>query len=108
MKIANESGIDFENIIIDPGIGFGKTLEQNLEIMRKLRELTSLKQPILLGTSRKSIIGNILELPVGERMEGTAATVTLGIANGVDFVRVHDVKEISRVAKMTDAMIREF
>lgn len=107
INIANEAGIRYESIIIDPGIGFGKNLEQNLEIMRKLDELCSLKQPILIGTSRKSMIGNILELPVGERVEGTAATVTLAIAKGVDLIRVHDVKEMARVAKMTDAMIRD-
>jgi dihydropteroate synthase len=107
IHIANEAGIRYESIMIDPGIGFGKTLEHNLEIMRKLNEFSSLNQPILIGTSRKSIVGNILELPVGERVEGTAATVTLGISKGADVVRVHDVREMSRVAKMTDAIVRE-
>jgi len=106
IDIAISKGIDEDSIIIDPGIGFGKTLEQNLEVMRRINELTTLGKPILLGTSRKSMIGNVLELPVNERLEGTAATVTLGIAGGVDIVRVHDVKEMSRVARMTDAMVR--
>jgi dihydropteroate synthase len=100
------SGLSSENVLLDPGIGFGKTLEQNLEIMRRLDELKCLGYPILLGTSRKSMIGKVLDLPVNERVEGTAATVTLGIAKGVDFIRVHDVKEICRVVKMSDAMIR--
>lgn len=106
IDIALEAGIAREKIIIDPGIGFGKTTEHNLEIMRRLGEFKSLGQPILLGTSRKSMIGNTLDLPVDERVEGTAATVALGIANGANIVRVHDVKEMARVAKMTDAMVR--
>lgn len=106
VEIAEKAGLSRENIAIDPGIGFGKTLENNLEVMRRLKELDSLNLPVLLGTSRKSMIGNILDLPVGERLEGTAATVTLGIANGVDIIRVHDVKEMTRVARMTDAMVR--
>jgi len=93
-------------MVIDPGIGFGKTLEHNLEVMRRMRELNTLNLPVLLGTSRKSMIGNVLDLPVNERLEGTAATITLGIANGADIVRVHDVKEMVRVARMTDAMVR--
>jgi dihydropteroate synthase len=92
--------------VIDPGIGFGKTHQQNLEVMRRLKELRSIGIPVLLGTSRKSLIGNVLELPVDERIEGTAATVAIGIANGVDFIRIHDVKEMVRVSKMTDAMLR--
>ncbi|WP_281170176.1 dihydropteroate synthase [Carboxydothermus ferrireducens] len=106
IKIGVKAGIPREKIIIDPGIGFGKTLEHNLLLMKRLNELNSLGQPILLGTSRKSMIGKTLDLPVNERVEGTAATVTLGIAKGVDIVRVHDVKEMVRVAKMTDAMVR--
>ncbi|MCK8825265.1 dihydropteroate synthase [Fuchsiella alkaliacetigena] len=101
-----EAGIARDKIIVDPGIGFGKTLEHNLEIMKRLREFRSLGQPILLGTSRKSMIGDTLDLPVEERVEGTAATVSIGIANGADIVRVHDIKEMKRVAKMTDAMVR--
>ncbi|MFZ5646097.1 MAG: dihydropteroate synthase [Bacillota bacterium] len=106
LSIAKEAGIERNRIIIDPGIGFGKTVEQNLETMRRLKELDCLGLPVLLGTSRKSMIGKILDLPVNDRVEGTAATVALGIACGVDIVRVHDVKEMVRVARMTDAMVR--
>lgn len=106
IEIAEKAGISRECLCVDPGIGFAKTLEQNLETMRRLKELNSLNLPVLLGTSRKSLIGNVLELPVNERLEGTAATVTLGIANGADIVRVHDVREMSRVVRMTDAMVR--
>ncbi|MCL5058004.1 MAG: dihydropteroate synthase [Actinobacteria bacterium] len=106
IEIARREGIDRNRIIIDPGIGFGKTLEQNLETMRRLRELDCLGLPVLLGTSRKSMIGKTLDLPTGQRVEGTAATVALGIAYGADIVRVHDVKEMVRVARMTDAMVR--
>jgi len=107
IKIAEAQGIYRENIIVDPGIGFGKTVEHNLGILRRLKELRSLGRPILIGTSRKSVIGKVLNLPVEERLEGGAATVTLSIANGADIIRVHDVKEMSRVAKMTDAVIRQ-
>lgn len=106
INIALQAGVKRENIIIDPGIGFGKTTEQNIEVMSRLKELNSLGQPILLATSRKSMIGNTLNLPVTERLEGTAATVTLGITYGSDIVRIHDVKEMVRVVKMTDAMVR--
>lgn len=106
IEIAEKAGIPKESMIIDPGIGFGKSLEDNLEIMRRLRELTTLNLPILIGTSRKSLIGNVLDVPVNERLEGTAATVTLGISNGADIIRVHDVREMVRVARMTDAMVR--
>lgn len=101
-----EAGIERGKMIIDPGIGLGKTVEQNLEIMSRLGELECLGLPLLLGTSRKSMIGKILDLPVDQRVEGTAATVALGIAYGSDIVRVHDVKEMVRVARMTDAMVR--
>ncbi|WP_066634345.1 dihydropteroate synthase [Desulfolucanica intricata] len=104
--MALKAGVAREKIIIDPGIGFGKTVEQNLETMRRLEELDCLGLPVLLGTSRKSMIGKTLDLPVTERVEGTAATVALGIAKGVDIVRVHDVKEMVRVVRMTDAMVR--
>ncbi len=106
MKLALDAGVAWENIIIDPGIGFGKTLEGNLELMRRLGELRALGRPILLGTSRKSMIGLVLDLPPDQRLEGTAATVALGIANGVDMVRVHDVLPMVRVSRMTDAIIR--
>ncbi len=106
ISLALEAGVTQENIIIDPGIGFGKSLEQNLEIIRRLAELKSLGKPILLGTSRKSMIGMVLDLPPDQRLEGTAATVAIGIANGADMVRVHDVKPMVRVCRMTDAIIR--
>ena len=103
---AIKAGVAPENIIIDPGVGFGKSLEQNLEIVRRLAELKTLGQPILLGTSRKSMIGLVLDLPADQRLEGTAATVAIGIANGADLVRVHDVKPMVRVCRMSDAIIR--
>ena len=106
INLALDAGVAWENIIIDPGIGFGKTLEGNLEVLRRLSELKSLGRPILLGTSRKSMIGLVLDLPVDERLEGTAATVALGIANGADMIRVHDVLQMKRVAKMADAVVR--
>lgn len=106
INLALSAGVDYDKIIVDPGIGFGKTVEQNLEILRRLGELKVLGRPILLGTSRKSVIGYVLNLPPNERMEGTAATVALGIAAGADIVRVHDVKEMVRVARMTDAIVR--
>jgi dihydropteroate synthase len=101
---AEEAGADPSNIMIDPGIGFGKSLEHNLEIVRRLGEFKSLGYPLVLGTSRKSFIGTILDLPVEERLEGTAASVAVGIANGADIIRVHDVKEMARVARVTDAV----
>lgn len=107
IQIAEDTGIERKNIIIDPGIGFAKTRADNLVIMRRLRELQALGCPLLLGTSRKAFIGTTLELPPAERIEGTAATVALGIANGAGIVRVHDVKEMVRVARMTDALIHE-
>lgn len=100
------AGVPRENIILDPGIGFGKDLAQNLEVMRRLGELRALGQPILLGTSRKSLIGRTLNLPQDQRVEGTAATVALGIAQGVDMVRVHDVGAMVRVCRMADAIVR--
>lgn len=103
---AEENGVPPENIIVDPGIGFGKDLDQNLEVMARLEEFRVLGKPVLLGTSRKSMIGRVLDLPVDQRLEGTAATVALGIARGVDIVRVHDVRAMVRVARMTDAMVR--
>lgn len=106
IDIASEAGIDLKNIIIDPGIGFAKNLKENLEVMRRLEELKTLGRPILLGSSRKSMIGKTLALPVNERIEGTAATVAYGITKGVDIVRVHDVQTMVRVARMTDAMLR--
>jgi len=106
IQIAVLAGIAEERIILDPGIGFGKTAEQNLEVLRQLEALQSLECPLLVGTSRKSTIGLVLGLPVEERLEGTAATVALAIAKGADIVRVHDVKEMTRVARMSDAIVR--
>lgn len=106
IRLAENSGVIPQNIIIDPGVGFGKTVEQNLEIIRRLCELKSLCKPILLGTSRKSFIGRVLDLSENQRMEGTAATVAIGIANGADIVRVHDVEQMLRVCRMSDAIIR--
>lgn len=106
MDIARRAGVEEGKVIVDPGIGFGKTAEHNLEILHRLAELKSLGRHILIGTSRKSFIGKVLELPPGERLEGTAATVALSIAHGADLVRVHDVKAMKRVAQMTDAIVR--
>ncbi|MBM3142243.1 MAG: dihydropteroate synthase [Chloroflexi bacterium] len=106
IDLALDSGVPWENIIVDPGIGFGKTLEQNLELARRLDELKVLGRPILLGTSRKSMIGLILDLPPEQRLEGTAATIAIGITKGADMVRLHDVREMIRVCRMSDAIIR--
>ncbi len=103
---ALESGVPYGNVILDPGLGFGKAPEHNLEILRRLQEFKRLDMPILVGTSRKSAIGLVLDLPVEERLEGTAATVALSIANGSDIVRVHDVKAMTRVSRMSDAIVR--
>lgn len=103
---AEAQGIAAERIIIDPGIGFGKTTEHNLEILKRLSEFRALKKPLLVGTSRKSFIGNLLDVPVTERVEGTAATVCWAIAHGADIVRVHDVKANVHAARMTDALYR--
>ncbi|MDY6917095.1 MAG: dihydropteroate synthase [Chloroflexota bacterium] len=103
---AVDAGVARENIIIDPGIGFGKTVDGNLELIRRLGELKSLRRPILLGTSRKSVIGYVLDLPAEQRLEGTAATVAIGIANGADMVRVHEVLQMARVSRMADAVVR--
>ncbi|MBP2658440.1 MAG: dihydropteroate synthase, partial [Firmicutes bacterium] len=106
ISIGIQAGIDPNNIIIDPGIGFGKTPEQNLIVMSRLDELRSLGCPILLGTSNKRFIGEVLGLPVEERVEGTGATVAIGIMKGSNIVRVHNVQAMARIAKMTDAMMR--
>lgn len=106
VEAALSAGIARERIIIDPGIGFGKTVEQNLELLDRLRELTSLGYPILVGTSRKSFTGYTLKLPPEQRLEGTAASVALAIDRGADIVRVHDVQAMVRVARLTDAVVR--
>ena len=106
LRQALEAGVPSENVVLDPGLGFGKRPEHNLELLRRLAELKALGLPLLVGTSRKSTIGLVLDLPVEERLEGTAATVALAIANGADIVRVHDVKAMTRVARMSDAIVR--
>ena len=107
VAVALAAGVARERIIVDPGFGFGKTVAHNLEVLRRLGEIKSaLGLPLLLGTSRKSTIGRVLDLPVDDRVEGTAATVALGIAQGADIVRVHDVREMARVVRMTDAVAR--
>ncbi len=106
VTLAREAGVPDGNIILDPGIGFGKTPEHNLEVLRRLPEFKALGYPLLVGASRKSTIGLVLDLPPEQRLEGTAATVALAIGSGVDIVRVHDVKEMVRVCRMSDAIVR--
>jgi len=106
IDLALNAGVSKDKIVIDPGIGFGKTFEQNLEVLKRMNELKELGYPILLGTSRKSVIGNVLNVEPKERLEGTIATTVLGIRDGVDIVRVHDVKENLKAAKMADAIYR--
>jgi len=106
LRIAKEAGIPRDQIVIDPGIGFGKNLKQNREVMNRLEELRVLNLPILLGISRKSIIGQTLDIPPHERLEGTIALNALGIHKGVDIIRVHDVKENLKAARMIDAVVR--
>ncbi|MCM3413393.1 dihydropteroate synthase [Metabacillus litoralis] len=105
VAIAKEAGVKDEKIILDPGVGFAKTMDDNLEVMRNLDAFVQLGYPVLLGTSRKSFIGHILDVPPTERMEGTGATVCLGIQKGCHIVRIHDVLEMSRMAKMMDVML---
>lgn len=105
MRFATAQGIAEQDIWLDPGFGFGKTLEHNLEILRKLHEFKRFGRPLLIGTSNKSTIGQVLNVRVDDRMEGTAATVAVAIMNGADVVRVHDVKAMARVARMTDAIL---
>lgn len=106
VEIALDAGIPRGSILIDPGIGFGKTVEQNLELLNRVDELRALGYPVLVGPSRKSFIGYTLDLPPEDRLEGTAATVSVAITRGADVVRVHDVVEMARVVKMTDAIVR--
>ena len=106
VELALKAGIEGSRIVLDPGIGFGKTREHNLELINRLDEIRALGYPVLLGPSRKSFIGFTLDLPADQLLEGTAATIAIGIARGADIVRVHDVKEMVRVAKMTDAIVR--
>lgn len=107
VEIARKAGVEETRLIVDPGIGFGKKREHNLELINRLDEIRALGYPVLLGTSRKSFIGFTLDLPADQRVEGTAATVAVGITRGADIIRVHDVKEMARVAKMTDAIVRK-
>jgi dihydropteroate synthase len=104
---ARAAGIADDKIILDPGIGFGKTVAQNLELINRLDEIRALGFPVLLGPSRKSFIGYTLDLPPDQRLEGTAASVAVGITRGADIIRVHDVREMARVARMTDAIVRQ-
>jgi dihydropteroate synthase len=106
VDLAHKAGIPDEKIILDPGIGFGKTVEQNIELISRLDEIRSLGYPVLLGPSRKSFIGYTLGLPPDDRVEGTAASVAVGITRGADIVRVHDVPEMMRTVRMTDAIVR--
>lgn len=108
LEIAYKAGISQSNMILDPGIGFGKTVEQNIAVMGRLAELKAMGYPILLGTSRKSTIGRILDLPPEERVEGTIATTVLGIQQGIDIVRVHDVVQNKRAALVADAIVRGY
>ncbi|MBN6889721.1 dihydropteroate synthase [Cytobacillus horneckiae] len=105
VALVKAAGVKDENIIVDPGIGFAKDFNGNMEMMRHLDKLVAFGYPVLLGTSKKRMIGTVLDLPVNERMEGTGATVCYGIQKGCQIVRVHDVKEISRMAKMMDALM---
>ncbi|MBN2148087.1 MAG: dihydropteroate synthase [Anaerolineales bacterium] len=106
VALARAAGIPEKHIILDPGIGFGKSVEQNLELVDRLEEIRALGYPVLLGPSRKSFIGFALDLPPEERLEGTAAAVAIGIARGADIVRVHDVGAMMRVVRMSDAIVR--
>ena len=106
VSLAREAGIPDERLILDPGIGFGKKVEHNLELINRLSEIRELGFPVLLGPSRKSFIGYTLDLPADQRIEGTAAAIAVGIVRGADLVRVHDVEYMTRVAMMTDALIR--
>jgi dihydropteroate synthase len=107
VEIARAAGVREEQIILDPGIGFGKTVEQNLELIDRVGEIRELGYPILLGPSRKSFIGYTLNLPPDQRLAGTAAAIALGITRGADIIRVHDVEFMTQVARMTDAMVRK-
>lgn len=106
MELALKLGVPLDSIIVDPGIGFGKSWRQELEIIRRLDELRGLGRPILVGPSRKSFIGMVLDLPAGERLEGTAAAIAISIAKGAHMVRVHDVQQMVRVCRVSDAIVR--
>ena len=108
IQIAKQAGVPDEHIILDPGIGFVKNLNQSIETMQRLDELVELGYPVLLATSRKRMIGTILNLPIDDRVEGTAATCAYGVMKGCHIVRVHDVKEVARTVKMIDALMGKF
>ncbi len=105
IKISMDAGVKKENIILDPGIGFAKTYEENLIVMKNVKEIRDMGYPVLLGTSRKSMIGNTLNLPVDQRVEGTLVTTVMGIMSGCEFIRVHDVLENKRACIMTDKIL---
>lgn len=105
VRIAEAAGIAEDKIILDPGVGFGKTYEMNLEVIREIHQMHQYGYPVLLGTSNKSVIGNALDLPMGERLEGTLATTVIGVMNQCAFVRVHQVRENRRVIQMTEAIM---
>lgn len=105
VKIAEKAGIAEDKIILDPGVGFGKTYEMNLEVIREISQMHQYGYPILLGTSNKSVIGNALDLPTGERLEGTLATTVIGVMNHCSFIRVHQIQENKRVIQMTEAIM---
>jgi dihydropteroate synthase len=106
VMLARAAGISDDHILLDPGIGFGKKVEQNLELINRLGEIRALGFPVMIGPSRKSFIGYTLDLPADQRVEGTTATVAVGIVRGADLIRVHDVEAMMRVVKMTDALVR--
>ena len=109
IETATEAGVPHANLMVDPGIGFGKTADQNIEALRNLKRIKGIGLPLLVGTSRKSTIGRLLGgLPPEQRVEGTAATVALAIAAGADIVRVHDVREMARVCRVADAIVRDW
>ena len=107
VELARQAGIGEDRIILDPGVGFAKSYEQNLRIIHHLESLGELGYPVLLGTSRKSVVGLTLDLPVTQRLEGTLATTVMGVLKGCTFVRVHDVKENVRAIRMTQVILRE-
>ena len=107
VEIAKAAGVPDENIVLDPGVGFGKTYEQNLRVINHLERLKEMGYPVLLATSRKSVIGKTLDLPSDQRVEGTIVTTVMGVEKGASFVRVHDVKENQRAIQMTQAILKE-
>jgi dihydropteroate synthase len=107
IRMAEEAGISENKIIVDPGIGFGKTVEDNLKILKNLKEFASMGKPILMGVSRKSFIGKTLDLPADQRLEGSLAALAVSIINGANILRVHDVKESKRVARLVDSILKQ-